>query len=408
MMDLKSMTDGAMALHHNGAVETGIPYPARLEAILGAELCVEAQTAISAWPGYAPTPLHRLDGLADQLGVGAIYYKDEGPRFGLGSFKALGGAYAVLKLLARELRDPGGAHLPEDRIAKGLHADQASTVTVVTATDGNHGRSVAWGARMFGAACRIYMHAGVSPGRAKAVEALGAKVVWVDGNYDASVRQAAQDAADNGWHIVSDTSYPGYMDLPRHVMAGYSVMVAEVIAQTPQDAAPTHVFLQGGVGGLAGAVTAALWHHYGAARPRVIVVEPDRAPCLYRSAVEGRPVAVEIVEETIMAGLSCGEVSLLAWDILAAGADEFMTVPDSWIAPLMRGLANPASDCPVVAGESAVAGLAGLAAVRQSPDTAAALGLDRSSRILVIGTEGATDPAIYEAIVGQTPQEIAA
>lgn len=406
MMDLSEMHGGDMVLHHNDKAQTGISYPAALESVLDSALCDSARTAISQWPGYAPTPLVDLSETARSLNLASVYYKDEGPRFGLGSFKALGGAYAVLKLLGRELRSETGNPLPEDEIAQGRHADRAAGVTVVTATDGNHGRSVAWGARMFGAGCKIYMHAGVSPGRARAVEDLGAEVVWVDGNYDESVRRAAQDASANGWHIVSDTSYDGYMDLPRHVMAGYTVMVSELGGQIPTAAPPSHVFLQGGVGGLAGAVAAGLWQHYGADRPRVVVVEPDRAPCLYRSAVQGKPVAIDIVEETVMAGLSCGEVSLLAWEVLKAGADDFMTVSDDWVAPLMRGLAQGAR--PIVAGESAVAGLAGLVAACKSPDAAAALGLDNSARVLVIGTEGATDPEIYESIVGHPPAEIAA
>lgn len=408
MKELSVMTQGEMDLHHNDAAETGTAYPARLDAVLDARICEAARSAIVRWPGYAVTPLCSLTGVAQRLGLEAIYYKDEGTRFGLGSFKALGGAYAVLKLLARELRDDRGQPLPEEEIAQGRHAEAAVGVTVVTATDGNHGRSVAWGARMFGAKCKIYMHAGVSMGRARAVEELGAQVVWINGNYDQSVRQAAQDAAENGWHIVSDTSYEGYMELPRHVMAGYTVMVAELVGQIPPDNAPTHVFLQGGVGGLAGAVAAALWQHYGPSRPRIIVVEPDRAPCLYRSAVEGRPVAIDVVEETVMAGLSCGEISVLAWDILKAGVDDFMTISDDWVAPLMRGLADGAEDKPIVAGESAVAGLAGLVAACKSSNAALALGLNASSRVLVIGTEGATDPAIYESIVGRAPGEIAA
>ena len=407
-MDFTAFEQASIAHQHNGLAVTGSAYPAALAEILGAQDGARARQVIESWPGYRATPLRRLSGFAQQLGLAAVFYKDEGSRFGLGSFKALGGAYAVLRLLSTELQKQTGASVSDTDIASGATAEAARSITVVTATDGNHGRSVAWGAQQFGCGCKIYMHAGVSPGRAQAVEALGAEVVWVEGNYDDSVRQAAADAAANGWFIVSDTSYEGYMDLPRQVMAGYTVMTGEVLDQLPDGPPPSHVFLQGGVGGLAGAVASHLWQAYGEQRPRIVIVEPDRAACLYQSARQGEPVIVAVEEETIMAGLSCGEVSLLGWEILRSAADDFLCIPDELVAPVMRALAEGGADEAVVAGESAVAGLAGLIAARRSAALSEALGLDESSRVLLFGTEGATDPEIYREIVGRAPEDIAA
>jgi len=394
--------------YHNVAANSGT-YPEDLAAILGPAEAAAAWDEIGSWPGYAATPLRSLDRLAETLGLAGIYYKDEGDRFGLGSFKALGGAYAVLRLLVREISEKRGEAVDAAAVRTGSYREMAHTITVVTATDGNHGRSVAWGAQRFGARCIIYIHANVSEGRKAAMEALGAEVIRIEGDYDESVRRASADADKNGWFVVSDTSYEGYLELPRLVMAGYTVMAAETRGQMPSGTAPSHVFLQGGVGGLAAAVASDLWSAMGETRPRFVVVEPERADCLYQSAVNGRPTAVTIAEETIMAGLSCGEVSELAWQILRRGTDDFLTIPDDLIAPAMRGLAAADySTRPVVAGESAVAGLAALIAVRQDDSLSSALGLAPHSRVLLFGTEGATDPEIYRGIVGRDAAEVAA
>ena len=399
-----------VALHHNAAAaDTSAAYPRDLDRVLSAADGERARAIIGRWEGYAPTELRALDGLAEALGIAGLYYKDESRRFGLASFKALGGAYAVLRLLAEEIGERTGRAVSDEDIGSGRCADLVEDITVVTATDGNHGRAVAWGARRFGCRCVIHVHAGVSAGRTVAMEALGATVLRVDGDYDDSVRQAATDAAAQGWFVVSDTSYDGYTALPRQVMAGYTILTAEIAAQLPAGVTPSHVFVQGGVGGLAAAVCAHLWQSLGALRPRFVVVEPDRADCLFQSAKNGRPTTVDIVEETVMAGLSCGAVSWLGWQILASGANDFMTIGDDTVAPAMRLLADGgAGDNPVVAGESAVAGLAGLIAARRQPARARALGLDRTARVLVIGTEGATDPALYRALVGRTPEAVMA
>ncbi len=367
-----------------------------------------AKREITSWPGYEPTPLLGLRGLAKRAGVSAIYYKHEASRFGLGSFKALGGAYAVMRLLQSIIRQKTGEVADAAQIAGGQFAAICSELTVTCATDGNHGRSVAWGARTFGCRCVIYVHEHVSQARCDAIASYGAEVRRVAGNYDDAVRQASTDAAAHGWHVVSDTSYPGYVDVPRDVMQGYGVMVEEALAQLPVGVTPTHVFVQGGVGGLAAAVCATLWERFQAQAPLFAVVEPDKAPCLFRSAVAGEPVVVHGDLDTIMAGLACGEVSILAWEILRAGTDAFLTIGDDAAAEAMRVLANPvAPDQPVVAGESAVAGLAALLQIGAHPDLKAALSIDETSVVLLFGTEGATDPVMYRQIVGRTPEEVA-
>lgn len=366
-----------------------------------------AKREIVTWPGFSPTPLHSLAGIAKAAGVASVMYKDEGSRFGLGSFKALGGAYAVMRLIQSVILSRTGELPSAAEISTGSHGEVTRNLTVTCATDGNHGRSVAWGAQTFGCRCVIYVHEHVSQGRCDAIAQYGAEVRRVSGNYDDAVRQAARDAGDSGWHVVSDTSYPGYVDVPRDVMQGYGVMVDEALAQLPVGVSPTHVFVQGGVGGLAAAICATLWERLAEARPMFVVVEPDRAACLFQSAAAGKPVAVEGNLDTIMAGLACGEVSLLAWEILSAGADAFMAIEDEAAAEAMRLLARPpAPDRPVVGGESAVAGLAGFMQVAGYEDLRAELAIDGDSVVLLFGSEGATDPELYERIVGLAPQAV--
>ena len=384
---------------HNPAAGHGIAYPADLRNIASLDAARQAAADISAWPGYRPTPLYDLSPLAAEAGVARIWYKDESQRFHLKSFKALGGAYAVACLLRREIERRYGEIATIDDLVSGRYRDLAANTVISCATDGNHGRSVAWGCQLFGCPCIIYIHRDVSEGRKQAMEAFGASVVRVDGNYDESVRQADRDAKTEGRVIVSDTSYPGYREIPRDVALGYTVMLAESVAQMNGEI-PTHVFIQAGVGGLAAAVCAYFWELWGSQRPRFIVVEPERANCLQESARAGEPVAVEGDLETLMAGLSCGEVSMLAWEILRLGADDFMTLSEDAVAKCMRLLAQ--GDPPIEAGESAIGGIGALLAAREDASLSAALGLDASSRVYVIGTEGATDPDLYRQLLAQS------
>jgi diaminopropionate ammonia-lyase len=366
------------------------PYPQRLEALFPRDLADRAMAEIRQWPGYAPTPLLDLDRLAGALGLGAVLYKDESKRFGLGSFKALGGAYAVIGLLSDKLE----VSMTDLRAGRARTAAQGITVT--TATAGNHGRSVAWGARQGGCRCRIYIHSGVSEGRAKAMADLGAEVVRIDGTYDDSVQLCARDSAENNWFVISDTSYEGYLKIPRNVMAGYTTLAAEVLDQT--DKPITHVFAQAGVGGLAAALVARLWMV--APKPHVVIIESEHAACLLRSARRGAPASVKVRNETVMAGLSCGEVSIVAWEVLRRAAADFVTISDSAVAPAMRMLASGvAGGGKIEAGECSVPGPVALIAACCDLKLREAMKLDAESRVLVIGSEGATDPEIYGKIL---------
>jgi diaminopropionate ammonia-lyase len=364
-----------------------------------------AREEITAWPGYAPTPLTDLPDVAKAARVAGVHYKDEAGRFGLGSFKALGGAYAVARLLVAELARRGAADAATTaELAEGKYKDATQAITVTCATDGNHGRSVAWGAQRFGCRCVIFVHEHVSQGRRDAIARYGAEVREVKGNYDDSVREAQRTAErEKGWFVVSDTSYPGYTEVPRDVMQGYRVMADEAADQLPGP--PTHAFVQGGVGGVAAAVSAQLRMRFGGA-VKVIVVEPDKAACLLESAEAGEPVSISGDLDTLMAGLACGEPSLLAWQELERGAFAFMAVPDEAAVACMKALADRAP--PVVAGESAVAGLAALLLAAREPFLRTALGLEPESRVLLFGTEGATDAEVYARLVGRAPEAVAA
>ena len=389
------MIEGRLTHQSNPLAKPAADYPAELRDFFDETAAQAALEEISGWPGYAATPLLDLDDLAQQAGVARIWYKDESQRFVLKSFKALGGAYAVLRLLQQQVEAGTGRRPQLEEFARGELAELVGDTVISCATDGNHGRSVAWGCRQCGCRCVIYIHRDVSAYRERAMQELGAEVVRIEGNYDDSVRRADEDARRFGRIIVSDTSYPGYMEIPRDVMHGYSVMLSEAVSQLDGQI-PTHVFIQGGVGGLAAAVCAFFWQTWGARRPRFVVVEPEQANCLQESARAGKPVVVEGDLETLMAGLACGEVSALAWPILAAGADDFMTVDEASVAPVMRLLR--ARQPSIEAGESGVAGIAAALIAARDPEMAGKLGLDADSRIFVIGTEGATDPQVYREL----------
>jgi diaminopropionate ammonia-lyase len=399
------LTPSDFRLFKNPALDRTAEYRANgRDDILSLAAFATAKREISSWPGYRPTPLRRLSGLARSAQVEEIFYKDEAERFGLGSFKALGGAYAVFRLLQQEIFRVQKLTTTSEDLTSGRHAAVTANITVTCATDGNHGRSVAWGARTFGCRCVIYVHETVSEGRCAAIATYGAQVRRVKGTYDDAVRQAALDAASEGWHVVSDTSYPGYIDVPRDVMQGYSLMVEEALAQTPR--LPSHVFVQAGVGGLAAGVCAYLWERYGPDRPCFVLVEPSKADCLYRSAIAGRPMPADGALDTIMAGLACGEVSILAWPILHPGTDFFMTIEDAAAAECMRVLADGQDDDAVVSGESGVAGLAGFLLASQDARARQSLGLCHDSSVLAFGTEGATDPEVYRRIVGRSAEQV--
>jgi diaminopropionate ammonia-lyase len=381
--------------------------PPAAARIFSHETMTAAMAEIASWPGYAPTPLVSLPGLSEGLGVGQILYKDESRRFGLMSFKSLGGAYAVLRAVRSHLRSHGVDAVSTRSLLDGAHRALAREITVVAATDGNHGRSVAWGAAMFGAQCKIYLHSHVSKDREKEIARFGAEIVRIDGSYDDSVRQCAADAARNGWILVADTnSGGGDPAMPSLVMQGYTVMVEELIAQLPSGHS-THLFVQGGVGGIAAAVAGHLALRCGERRPRMIVVEPINADCIFRSIAAGRPTAIVGNVETFMACLAAGEVSPLAWPYLKWLIDDVIALPESAAPAAMRLLAEGhGNDPPLVSGESGCVAVAGLIAAASDPALRSALGLDRNSVIITIGSEGATDPTTYRSVVGRTADEV--
>ncbi|MGH7266267.1 MAG: diaminopropionate ammonia-lyase [Candidatus Rokuibacteriota bacterium] len=344
-------------------------------------------------PGYAPTPLVALPGLAAELGLGEVWLKDESRRFGLNAFKALGAAYAVQRVL-RE----GGVS------------------TVATATAGNHGRAVAWAARVAGKRAVVFVPAHTVPARIEIIRLEGADVVVVDGTYDDAVRRAAEESARRGWQVVSDTAYPGYAVIPRWIMAGYGTLFAEMTEQLQARGRPEPdvVFLQAGVGGLACAGTR---YYLGGDRdrrprlpPRLVVVEPTEAACLLESIVssDGEMRVARGSQRTIMAGLNAATPSPAAWPSIRAGIDLFLAVADTLAEDAMRRLhRGSGGDARVVAGETGAAGLAGLLALCREPgltEARSALGLGPEAAVLLISTEGATDPASYRKIVGAEPR----
>ncbi|QBQ98931.1 diaminopropionate ammonia-lyase [Paraburkholderia pallida] len=392
---------------------TRSPYPATLRTILNVESGDESRAWLSNWVliSREPTPLWELPHAAAQLGVARLAVKDESLRSPLGSFKALGAPIALMRLIMRLL--PTHDIAPKALI-EGRHREQMSNLTVISATDGNHGKALAAAAQSIGCHCVIVLHANVSTEREQAIADYGARIVRIPGNYDESVEHAAQLASAHGWHVVSDTSYEGYEAIPRDVMQGYGTIAAEVIEQAGTargEPAFTHVFVQGGVGGLAAGVASYLWEHYGVNRPRFIVVEPRQADCLYQSAIAGRAAQATGSVDSVMAGLACGETSPLAWKILEGCVDNFMLIEDEDAVAAMRTLAagdGDGDDVPIVSGESGAAGLAGLAKLMQEPALAHAAGLDAQSRVLLISTEGATAPGVYAQLVGTHADTVAA
>jgi len=356
-------------------------------------------------PGYAPTRLVGLDHLARRWGIGNILVKDESTRFDLKAFKVLGGSYAVARLLCSQLK------LDWERIDfKALAGDavrnKIGPMTLTTATDGNHGRGVAWAAQQLGLKAVIFMPKGTVASRVANIRSHGARVEVTDLNYDNTVRLAWQQAQENGWHVIQDTAWEGYTDIPRWIMQGYTTLSAEAIGQiVHKHLLPTHVFVQAGVGAFAAAMVAHLADAFRDRPPRFIVVEPTRAACMLSSAAagDGRPRTVAGDLDTIMAGLACGEPSPLAWEILREWTCGFISCGDKVSANGIRILANPlAGDPPVEAGESGSVGIGLLDRLINHPDCTdlkQALGIGQDSTVLVFNTEGATDPVNYRDVV---------
>ncbi len=383
----------------------GEPLDTRDADLLGSEGAARVQAYLARRDNHRVTPLNALPEMANKLGVAAVHVKDEGQRLGLGSFKALGGAYVVSLLVAEEAGHRLGRTIRFENLTETDVRAVAATMTFACATDGNHGRSVAQGAEIAGARAVIFIHAGVSHARADAIAKFGAEIRRFPGTYDDSVAEAARVADANGWTVLSDTSWEGYERIPGLVMQGYTAIAREALAQ--MDRLPTHVFIQAGVGGIAAALAGHFSLTLDNSLPKFIVVEPDRAACIFAAALAGHPVKTAHGEPTIMAMLECYVASPVAWRVLCRAADAFMTVDEDDALSIMRRLANPdGSDPAIVAGESGGVGLAGLVKAASDVELRAALGLDERSSVLVVNTEGATDPALYERLVGKKPEDV--
>jgi len=337
----------------------------------------DAYSSISKWNGYAPTPLISLNRLSKELNLKNIYYKDESKRFNLKSFKALGGAYAV------------------EKITKGN-----KDIVVATATAGNHGRSVAWGARRLGLNCKIFISEFVSDARGQAMADLGADVIKVKGNYEKSLIECIKQSTENNWQIVQDVAWRDYIQVPTYTMAGYTVMMKEIVDQIHNEKI-SHIILQAGVGGMAGAMIAGIAKYLNNI-PSTIVVEPDSAACVLESIKTGKIEKIDIKKESLMGGMSCGEVSLVPWKILKNSVKHCISLPDDDIAKTMKLLGNSSfSDQPIIAGENSAPGVISLIAGCEDQNLKQSLRLDQNSNVLVIGCEGDTDKAMYQKLINQ-------
>ena len=375
-------------------------------ACFGLEQAKKVRSFHQSFAEYSVTPLVQLKDLAAELGVQGIYVKDESYRFGLNAFKVLGGSYAI----AREIGSRLGLAEEELSLPRLLQQDvqeRLGKLTFVTATDGNHGRGVAWTAQRLGHKAVVFMPKGTAAERLENIRKLGAEASITDYNYDDSVRLARKYAAEHNGIVVQDTSWEGYEDVPLHIMQGYTTIGAEIVEQLAAYGAvkPTHVFLQAGVGAMAGAMVGFIADYYKEARPIITIVEPNEADCLYRTALanDGKLHIVDGALDSIMAGLCCGEPCSIGWQQLAAYADNFVAMPDKVAALGMRVLGNPiGSDTAVVSGESGAAGLGlAVAALREQElaQLKASLRLDAESVVLCLSTEGATDVANYRRIM---------
>ena len=337
----------------------------------------EAYTSISGWKDYSHTPLIELNKLSKELNLNKIFYKDESKRFDLKSFKALGGAYAVEKVTQGNKK-----------------------IVVATATAGNHGRSVAWGARRLGLKCKIFISEYVSNARELAMADLGADVIKVKGNYEKSLIECIKQSTENNWQIVQDVAWKDYMLVPKYTMAGYTVMMKEIVGQI-KNYKITHIILQAGVGGMAGAMVAGI-ARYLKNIPEIIVVEPDSAACVMESIKTGKIEKIDIKRESLMGGMSCGEVSLVPWEILKNSVRFCISLPDDDIAKTMKLLGNSSfSNERIIAGENSAPGVISIIASCVDAEIKEKLELNSKSNILVIGCEGDTDKEMYQKLINQ-------
>lgn len=356
----------------------------------------------ASFPVYRKTPLTELKKTAEELGLGTVYIKDESYRFGLNAFKVLGGSYAIGNCLAGKL-GRNIDEMPYEELISEKTKKELGEITFVTATDGNHGRGVAWTANRLHQKAVVYMPKGSAKERLDNILAEGAEASITDLNYDEAVRLANRQAEEKGWVMVQDTAWEGYEDIPEWIMQGYGTMGYEAYTQLPEK--PTHIFLQAGVGSMAGAVTGFFASVYGEDRPVITIVEPNKADCVFRTAeaADGKLHFVTGEMNTIMAGLACGEPCSIGWNVLRDYADNFISCPDYMAAQGMRILGSPVQGDPrVVSGESGAAAFGCVSEIMRDPkyaDVRKKLGLNQDSRVLFFSTEGDTDQENYRSIV---------
>ena len=355
-------------------------------------------------PPYEASPLRRLPGLAKELGIGELYVKDEAERFGLKAFKVLGASYAIYRFIRTAWEQKLSEPFDVEEFLNIDVSGMLGEMIFCTATDGNHGRAVAWTARQLKCCAVIYVPGNTVTARIDAIKGEGAEVVVVDGNYDETVKRAANDAETNGWQVIADTAYAGYTEIPAWIMQGYVTLFAE--AEEQMSSAPTLVFTQAGVGGMAYAATQ-YYCRASKTSPKLVSIEPLDADCLLESvlAPNGELAVAKGKQDSIMAGLNCGTPSMLAWPVIRATFDFFIAVDDEYACTAMRKFYQPtAGDPKITSGESGAAGLAGLLALCGESDLASArcdLGMDPDSVVLLINTEGDTDPESFQRIVGK-------
>ena len=369
------------------------------------EIAAKVYTFHQQLPGYAATRLAALKGLAKTWGVSGIFVKDESTRFDLKAFKVLGGSYAVARLVSKKL----GLRLEETDYRYLVSREarrKIGRMTFTTATDGNHGRGIAWAAQQFGQEAMIYMPKGAAPSRVENIRSHGAKVEVTNLNYDDTVRLACRNAEEKGWHVIQDTAWEGYEEIPLWIMQGYMTMCKEAVKQMAEESAvPTHVFVQAGVGALAGAVVGYFVNKFCDRPPKFIIMEPNNAACIFASAVagNGRPHAVTGDLDTIMVGLACGEPNPIGWDILRDFPSCYVCCDNYVSANGIRILANPVEgDSPVEAGESGSVGIGLLELLANHSAFAElkeAFEIGPDSKLLFFNTEGATDPVNYQEIL---------
>lgn len=376
-------------------------------SIMALDEIKKARTFHESFPQYSKTPLARLDQMAGYLGLNSIYVKDESYRFGLNAFKVLGGSFSMARYIAKETGKKV-EDLPYNVLTSEALKKEFGQATFFTATDGNHGRGVAWAANKLGQKAVVFMPKGSTQTRLRNILAENAQATIEEVNYDECVRMAAAAAKETPHGVVvQDTAWDGYEEIPSWIMQGYGTMAMEADEQLSEDGCgrPTHVFIQAGVGSLAGAVQGYFANRYPENPPKVIVVEAESAACLYKGAAK-KDGSIQIVDgdmPTIMAGLACGEPNTLSWDILKNHVDTFTACPD-WVARKgMRMLSAPLKGDPqVISGESGAAPfglLASLMTMEEYKDLREHLELDRDSKVLLFSTEGDTDPDRYKQIV---------